>query len=289
MIVTLITGTSSGIGRATAVLLASRGHTVYATMRDTAKSTKLLGMAEAAGTSVRVVALDVTDDDSVRAGVGAVMADAGRIDVLINNAGIGYNAVVEDLDIERMKSVYDTNVFGAVRCTKAVLPGMRERGSGHIVNVTSIAGRVTAPAQAAYTSSKFAFEAISEHLAQEVSRYGIRVSIIEPGVTRTAILAKNDDFPADTLYQWAYAREFAFYAAGIVANVQPGVVAETIWEAMTTDAPKLRWRCAWACAELDDARRQMSDEDWVALAGTDSDDDYYDGFEAAFGLDIRPA
>ena len=287
MTVSLLTGTNSGIGRSTAVLLAQRGHDVFATMRSPKKAGKLLQMADAAGVTVHVIELDVNSDESVRRGVAEVVERAGQIDVLVNNAGVGYNATIEDLDIERAKEVFDTNVWGAIRCTQAVLPAMRERRGGHIVNVSSIAGLVSAPAQAAYTSSKWALECLSEHLAQEASYYGVRVSIVEPGVTRTAILAKNADLPESTAYGWIYEREFAFYAAGAAANVQPETVAETIWTALTTDAPRLRYRVAWSADELAEGRKAMSDEDWIALTSTPHNEDYYAGFQAAFGLDIR--
>ena len=287
--VTVVTGANSGIGRATAVLLAARGHRVFATMRTPAKADKLLAMADTAHTSVEVVALDVNDDASVRDGIAAVVAKAGPVDVLVNNAGIGYNSTVEDLDIGRAKDLFETNFWGAIRCTQAVLPSMRERRSGHIVNISSIAGLVSAPAQLAYTSSKWAMECMSEHLAMEAAHYGVRVSIIEPGVTRTAILAKNTDTPDNSAYGWLYGRELAFYAAGLVANVQPEAVAETIWTALTNAEAKLRYKVAWSAEEFSHGRGHLSDEDWVALAGTELDEDYYAGFQAAFGLDIRPA
>jgi NAD(P)-dependent dehydrogenase (short-subunit alcohol dehydrogenase family) len=232
------------------------------------------------------VTLDVSDDVSVRDGVAEVMAKAGRIDVLVNNAGVGYNATVEDLDIERAKALFETNYWGVIRCAQAVLPQMRARRSGHIVNVSSVAGRISLIGQVAYTSSKWATECLSEHLAQEAAHFGIRVSIIEPGVTRTAMLPKNEDVPNETAYDWAYRREFAFYRSGVTANVQAEVVAETIWVAITALTPKLRYSCAWAGDELAHGHAPMSDEDWVALCSTSTDEAYFAGFRAAFGLDI---
>jgi NAD(P)-dependent dehydrogenase (short-subunit alcohol dehydrogenase family) len=245
-------------------------------------------MAAAAGVTVHPVALDVTDDASVRAGIGEVLERAGRIDVLVNNAGIGYNAVTEDLDIDRCREVFETNFYGIVRCSQAVLPQMRERRSGHIVNVTSIAGKIAAIAQVAYTSSKFAAECLSDSMAQELAHYGIRVSIIEPGITKTAIMAKNADSPEGTVYDWAYRREFQFYAAGLQSNVSPDAVADVIHEAITTDKPKLRWTCAWGAEELIDGRARISDDDWVALGAIDDDQAYFQRFSELFKLDIAP-
>ncbi len=287
--VTVVTGSNSGIGRSAAVRLAAGGHEVYATMRNTDKAGKLLEFAAAAGATVHPIALDVTDDESVRAGMAEIVERAGRpVDILVNNAGIGYNAVTEDLDLDRCREVFETNFYGIVRCSQAVLPSMRERRSGHIVNVTSIAGKIAALAQVAYTSSKFAAECLSDSMAQELAPYGIKVSIIEPGITKTAIMAKNADFPAGTSYEWAYQREFAFYAAGLASNVQPDVVADVIWEAVTTDSPKLRWRCAWGADELIDGRARMTDEEWVSLGAAPDDDAYFARFHELLGLDIRP-
>ena len=143
-LVTVVTGANSGIGRATAIHLAEQGQTVYGTVRDTAKATKLLAMAGDHGVEVKLVELDVGEDASVRDGLASVLAEAGRVDVMVNNAGIAVAGVAEETDPSVYLEHINVNVCGAVRCIKAVLPGMRERGSGVIVNVTSIAGRIAA-------------------------------------------------------------------------------------------------------------------------------------------------
>lgn len=287
MAVILVTGANSGIGRAAAVHLAAAGHTVFGAMRDLGKGDKLHHEAEAAGATVSPVALDVSDDASVRAGVQQVLDAEGRVDVLVNNAGLGYNAAVEDVDIADGKEVFDVNYWGVVRCTQAVLPAMREQGSGTIVNVSSIAGRLAALMQAVYASSKWALECLSENLAQELAPFGIRVKVIEPGVTRTALLAKHQDLRADSVYADAYRRMFAMYATGIEANVRPSVVAEVIQQAIDDPSARLRYACAWAGEQLADGRAGISDEEWIALGAAASDDEYFDRFERAFGLDIR--
>ncbi|MDY7101297.1 MAG: SDR family oxidoreductase [Actinomycetota bacterium] len=288
MTTTLVTGANSGIGRATALELAGQGHDVFASMRNTDKAAKLLELASAAGVRVEVVQLDVSDDASVRDGVASVLERAGSIDVLVNNAGVGYNAVTEDLDLDRTREVFEVNFFGLIRCAQAVLPQMRERGSGHIVNVTSITGKIAALAQTAYSSSKWAAECASEALAQELAPFGIRVSIIEPGVTRTAILPKNSDSPGDSAYDMAYRRLFSFYAAGIAANVQPDVVARTIHEAITDPTPRLRYTCAWGGDTIPEGRERMSDEEWVALGAITDDATYAKEFSSHFGVDVTP-
>jgi NAD(P)-dependent dehydrogenase (short-subunit alcohol dehydrogenase family) len=287
MAVILVTGANSGIGRATAVHLAAAGHTVHGAMRDLGKGGKLQDEAAAAGATVQPVELDVSDDGSVQRGVQQVLDAEGRIDVLVNNAGLGYNRAVEEIDIAEGKAVFDVNYWGVVRCTQAVLPGMRERGEGTIVNVSSVAGRLAALAQAVYASSKWALECLSENLVQELAPFGIRVKVIEPGVTRTALLAKHQELHPESPYADAYRRMFAFYATGIGANVRPSEVARVVEQAIGDDSARLRYVCAYGGEELAGGRAGVSDEDWRALGAAADDDEYFERFERAFGLDIR--
>lgn len=285
--VTVVTGANSGIGRATAVHLASVGHTVYGTVRSEARADKLRAMSEAAGVSVALVELDVADDESVAAGFEQILATAGRVDHLVNNAGVGGNAVVEECPPALFAEVMNVNLNGVVRCVQAVLPQMRERGSGTIVNVTSVAGRLAAVAQAPYTASKWALEGLSEQLAHEVAPFGIRVAIIEPGVTKSAIFAKNVDAPNSTgAYDVQYRRMFQMYAAGIAQATDPFEVAAIIQHAIETDDPRLRYSVSWGGPEIVAGRAALSDEDWVALGLAADDDDYIAGFREAFGVDI---
>ncbi len=283
----LITGANSGIGRATALRLATQGYRVFAAMRDTGKAGKLLDLAGQRGCEVQPVELDVTDDGSVGRGVEQVLKDAGKLDVLINNAGIGWNATTEDIDIEAAKVVFETNYWGVVRCIQAVVPQMRQRGAGHVVNLSSIAGRIAALAQTVYSSSKWALECLSENLAQELAPFGVRVSVIEPGVTRTAILPKNVGHPEPTAYRDAYRRMLQFYAKGIEANVPADDVADVVCGALSDPKPRFRYACAWGGDALASRRASMSDDDWIALGQASSDDDYYANFERLFGLDLR--
>jgi NAD(P)-dependent dehydrogenase (short-subunit alcohol dehydrogenase family) len=283
----LISGANSGIGRATAIRLAAEGYTVFAGMRDVGKAGKVVEGAAAAGTRVEPIALDVNDETSVRDAVAKIESDSGSVDILINNAGIALNAALEDVDIERGKEVFETNFWGIIRCTQAVLPGMRAQGSGHVINISSVAGRIAAIGQLVYSASKWAVEAMSENLAQEMAPFGIRVSIIEPGVTRTAILPKNMGHPEPTEYTDAYRRMLQFYARGIVANTPAEEVAGVIHGAIEDPAPRLRYPCAWGGKELCEGRARLSDEAWVELGACKSDEEYYAAFESCFGLDIR--
>jgi NAD(P)-dependent dehydrogenase (short-subunit alcohol dehydrogenase family) len=290
MSVVVVTGANSGIGRAVAIHLAGRGHTVYGTVRSIERAAKLQSMAADAGAEVRLVQVDIADDESVRAGFADILAEAGGVDVLVNNAGVGGNAVAEECPPALYLDVINVNLCGAVRCLQQVLPGMRERRSGAIVNITSIAGRVAAIGQSPYVTSKWAFEGLSEGLAQELAPFGIRVVIVEPGVTKSAIFAKNIDAPNQSgAYDAAYRRMFQFYAAGIPAATDPLEVARVVEHALTTDQPKLRYPVSWGGEELVEGRERMTDEEWVALGAHEHDTDYYDDFERRFNLALRPS
>jgi NAD(P)-dependent dehydrogenase (short-subunit alcohol dehydrogenase family) len=283
--VAVVTGANSGIGRATAIHLAGVGYDVYGTVRDRARTEKLQAMSAEHGVEIALVELDVADDESVRSGFAKVLADAGAVDVIVNNAGVGGNATVEDCTPEHYLDVMNVNLCGAVRCIQAVLPGMRERGSGAIVNLSSVAGRFGALAQAPYVASKWAMEGMSEELAIEVAPFGVRVVIVEPGVTKSAIFAKNVDLPESDVRH--YQRMMQMYAAGIMQATDPFEVAKVIEHAVTTDAPELRYVVSWGAQELIEGRARMADADWVALGASSDDDEYYDRFRALFGLELR--
>lgn len=179
----VVTGSSSGIGLATALELARKGYFTYATVRNPARAGAL---AEAAkGLSIAIVQLDVTDDYSVRRAVEQILKEKGRIDLLVNNAGYGLGGALEDSSMEEIKNQYETNVFGLIRTTQAVLPAMRKRRSGTIVNISSAAGRIGYPGASVYVSSKHSIEGLSEAMAYELEPFGIRVVLVEPGVIKT--------------------------------------------------------------------------------------------------------
>ena len=285
--IAVVTGANSGIGRATALHLASCGYRVFGTVRSLDKATKLLAAAAERGVTVEVIEMDVSSSESVARGFADIARSAGHIDVLVNNAGIGGNGVVEESSIEMFEASFNVNVSGAIRCIQHVLPGMRERRSGTIVNVTSVVGRLAAIAQAPYVASKWALEGVSEELAHELAPFGIRIAIVEPGVTKSSIFAKNIDAPNSTgAYDAHYRRMFQFYAAGI-ANASPADdVAHVIEHAISTDDPRLRYPCSWGGQSIIDGRELMSDEDWVELGASPDDDAYFSGFRAAFGVNL---
>jgi NAD(P)-dependent dehydrogenase (short-subunit alcohol dehydrogenase family) len=288
MPVAVVTGANSGIGRGTSVHLASHGYRVFGTVRRPGSADKLRAMAEAAGTEVHEIAMDVADDASVHDAFATLLADTGRVDLLVNSAGIAANSVVEEAQPEVLLDVMNVNLCGAVRCLQAVLPSMRERRSGCIVNITSVTGRLGAVGQAPYVASKWALEGLSEELAHELAPFGVRVAIVEPGITKSAMFAKNVDYPDTTgAYGDQYRRMFQMYATGIPQATDPAEVGEVVLHAATTTDPKLRYTCSWGGEELVSGRRRLSDEEWVAL-GAGDDADYYERFEAAFGLAIAP-
>lgn len=287
--IAVVTGANSGIGRATAIHLATEGFVVYGTVRSLDKAAKLGVMAARAGVEVKLVELDVASDKSVAAGFASILAETdGVVDVLVNNAGVGGNAVAEECPPHLYLDIMNINLCGAVRCQQHVLPGMRKRRRGTIVNITSMTGRIAALAQSPYVTSKWALEGLSEGLAQEVAPFGIRVAIIEPGVTKSAIFAKNVDAPNQTgAYDAAYRRMFQMYAAGITNATDPFEVGKVIHHAITTDQPQLRYAVSWGAQELIDGRAAMTDQEWVELGSIEDDEDYYQAFADRFGLPIN--
>ena len=207
MSVVLVTGCSSGFGRLAALRFARSGDTVVATLRDPSptspKAAPLHQARDEEGLAVDVVALDVTDDASVAAAVEGTLERYGRIDVLVNNAGIGIGGAVEDVADADARSVFETNVFGVARVCRAVLPSMRKTGGGVVVNVSSIAGRVSAPFGGWYSASKYALEALTEAMHFELGPFGIRVSLIEPGGFPTEFDTNRMD--AGTMTEGPYA------------------------------------------------------------------------------------
>ncbi|MFK7916947.1 MAG: SDR family oxidoreductase [Ilumatobacter sp.] len=285
--VTVVTGANSGIGRATAMHLASVGHYVVGTVRSLDKADKLLAKADEAGLKIHLAVADVAHDDSVRDGFAEVMSSAGRVDHLVNNAGVGGNAVVEETSSQMYLDVFNVNVCGATRCTQAVLPQMRERGSGTIVNITSVAGRIAALAQSPYVASKWALEGLSEGLAQELAPFGIRVAIVEPGVTKSSIFAKNIDAPNATgAYDVHYRRMFQFYAAGMVGATDAAEVGRVIEQAIGSKSAQLRYPVSWSGPEMAAMHDRISDEDWLELGTIADDAEYIERFNDVFGVDI---
>jgi NAD(P)-dependent dehydrogenase (short-subunit alcohol dehydrogenase family) len=243
----LITGASSGIGLEAAVHLAERGFDVYATVRDLARRSALDAEVARRGVALQVLPLDVTDEASVAAAVDEVVERAGGLFGLVNNAGIVLRGYFEDLTEPEIRRVFETNLFGAMAATRAVLPHMRAAGGGRIVFTTSVGGRVGCLAVSAYCASKFAVEGFGEALAQEVAPYGVRVSMVAPAIVRTPVWQENRGVapaaldPQSPYHRWFVAEE---RLADHLLRSSPTMttdVARTIERALTAARPRLRY------------------------------------------------
>lgn len=271
--VVLITGCSTGIGRATAEYLAARGDTVIATAR---RVSDLEALAKA---GCRTLPLDVRDDASMVAAVGGIESTHGRIDVLVNNAGYSQSGAVESVPIDRVRAQFETNVFGLLRLTQLVLPGMRRRGAGRIVNISSMGGKLVFPGGGVYHASKYAVEALSDALRFEVRPFGVRVILVEPGLIRThfadtvgAHLATmpEDSGSGDAAAVYAEFNEVVArgtreaYQSGPMARMagDPEDVARTIARAIDAERPRARYTVAPSARFFITLRRWLGDAGW---------------------------
>lgn len=248
--VALVTGASSGIGEAAASALAGAGFTVYGTSRRATAGEERDG--------VMFLPLDVTDDESVAGVVDEVLGRSGRIDVLVNNAGVGTAGAAEESSIEQARALFDTNLFGSIRMTRAVLPPMRQQGRGRIINVSSVMGFVPAPFMALYAATKHAIEGYSESLDHEVREYGIRVLLVEPAYTRTSFDA-NAVVADEPLPLYARRRETVdvLIADAVKAGDEPSVVGKTVVAAATDAQPKLRYPAGRLARRVSRLRRYV--------------------------------
>ncbi len=245
--VALVTGTSSGFGLLTAIRLARQGWTVYAGMRDPGRGGELLSRAQAAGVASRIrpVRLDVTREDEVRAAVRTAVAESGRIDALVNNAGFAAGGFFEEVPLARWWEQFETNVFGVVAVTQAVLPVMRAQGGGRIVLVSSVSGRIGFPSLSPYVASKHALEGIGESLRLELAPFNIAVSLVEPGAYRTPIWRKGLQEAAvpaaDSPYAPLYRKLQPMLERSASQGGDPEAVAAVIVRALTDRRPRLRY------------------------------------------------
>ncbi len=278
----LITGSSSGIGFSTAVELARAGHKVYATMRKPAGAPQLAQLAARENLPIEIMPLDVDSDESVRACFAAI---SGPIDVLVNNAGIETHGSIEELSMDSLVAVMNTNYFGAVRCIKAVLPAMRERREGCIINVSSVSGHIASSPLGAYAASKFALEAISEVLAGEGKPFNIRVAVVEPGIQDTK-MAQDIAMSGESIYRQP-ARFSGFFRAALENPVSPDATAAVIRNIIESGTWQLRHLSGPSAAALVAWRKAMTDEEWINWSAQD-DEPWYEAVQKDFGLDARP-
>ena len=242
--VAIVTGTSSGIGFETSLALAREGYFTYATMRDTAKSNKIKEIAQKENLKINVLELDVDDEKSVKSAIAQILDQKQRVDVLVNNAGWGLWGCVEDVSIDEFKEQFETNFFSIIRLIQEVAPAMRKQGSGTIVNVSSVVGRIGFPASPAYISSKFALEGLSESLRFEFAPFGVNVIIIEPGVIKTNFMknmkmAKKSEL--DTIYKDITTKVVSGVKMMVEMGTPPKEVANTIVKAIKDKNPLPRY------------------------------------------------
>jgi NAD(P)-dependent dehydrogenase (short-subunit alcohol dehydrogenase family) len=249
MSVVLISGCSSGFGQAAALAFAKAGDTVYASMRDLAKAAPLRQAAKVAGVDVSIVALDVTRPSTFAGAIEAIVAEAGRIDVLVNNAGVLHVGALEDLGERELREVMETNFFGALLLTLAVLPQMRRQRSGHVIMMSSLSGVAGLPGDVAYTASKFAVEGATESLRHEVDRWGIHLALVEPGMYATRIFEPSlpgesvlpAGYPAESPYRELVEHKLRELHARIPHALDPGIIGELLVQISRSDGSQLRW------------------------------------------------
>jgi NAD(P)-dependent dehydrogenase (short-subunit alcohol dehydrogenase family) len=267
--VSVVTGSSSGIGYETALILARNGFKTYATMRNIEKGVSLNSIAEKENLFIKIVQLDVTDQSSVKNAVETIHDESGKIDVLINNAGYGLVGALEDVSMEEIKSQFETNFYGLIRVTQAVLPIMRNQGSGKIVNISSGAGRFGFPTGSIYVSTKFAVEGLSESLAYEVEPFGIKIILVEPGVIKTNFFNASNTTKKSLNPNSPYFKMYQNMGSGFSKMIEngstPDIVAKTVLEAISNDMPKLRYLSGNDVKQLLEGKTNMSDEDFFSM------------------------
>jgi len=282
----LITGTSKGIGFEAALAFGRAGHKVFATMRNPSQAPQLAETAAREKLSIAVSTMDVDSDQSVNHAIAAIHKDHGPIDVLVNNAGVERAGAVEELPMADFRAVMETNYFGALRCIQALVPHMRKRRTGCIVNVTSIGGRISSPPLTPYNATKWALEALSEGLAGEMKTFNVRVAIVEPGIIDTSMARRITDEPAQSPYRQR-ARFAALFQAALQSPAPPSLVGQKILEIVESGTWQLRHPVGPDAVPFLVWRRKMTDEEWVDLNAGD-DETWNRRLESEFGLDTRP-
>jgi NAD(P)-dependent dehydrogenase (short-subunit alcohol dehydrogenase family) len=281
----VVTGASRGIGLAIAVELARAGHQVVATMRNAAGSPELGERAAKEKLPIRIEMLDVDSDESVKQAFGRILGQ-GPVDVLVNNAGIERTGAIEETRLADFRTCMETNYFGAIRCIQAVIRPMRERGSGAIINVTSVAGKISMSPFGPYSASKFALEAMSEVLAQELRAFGVRVAIVQPGIIDTRMARNIEGMSGSKVYPQVRRCAVLFEAAMAAGAGQPQVVGQRVREIVESGTWQLRHPVGPDAEPFLGWRGSMNDEKW-AQWGAQSDSDWLKSVKADFGMDLK--
>jgi len=267
--IALVTGSSSGIGLETSLALAKDGYRTFASMRNTGKATELQEAAKKENLSIDVIELDVDKEDSIISAVKKVMSEAGRIDVLVNNAGYGQFGCTEDVPIEDFRKQFETNFFSIVRIIQEVAPIMRKQGSGVIVNISSVVGRMGLPGSTAYISTKFALEGLSECLRYELGQFGVKTTIIEPGVIKTNFI-KSMHIPESKLdpkYKELSDKILSGLKMMVEMGTAPSQVADVVIKAIHDKEILPRYTAGTDAAMFMEAKKMKTDIEFEKYMG----------------------
>jgi NAD(P)-dependent dehydrogenase (short-subunit alcohol dehydrogenase family) len=266
----VVTGSTSGIGFETSLLLAKNGFHTYATVRNLDKAKEIRDISDKGELPIQVIELDVDSDKSVEDAIGSILNERKRIDVLVNNAGYNMQGALEDLSMDEIKALFETNLFGAIRVMKAVLPIMRKQRGGTIVNISSMGGRFAFPLNSVYHGTKFALEGISESVHLETEPFGLRVVLVEPGFTKTNISTntKVGQKAAEPSSPYAPKVQTMQKVWGHIFDQKaapPEEVARVILKAVTSDNPSMRYTAGDDAKQMMEARKAMSDPEFEGL------------------------
>jgi NAD(P)-dependent dehydrogenase (short-subunit alcohol dehydrogenase family) len=265
--VALVTGSSRGIGFVTSTTLARNGFLTYASMRNLHKEKEIRLVVDKEKIPLKTIQLDVTDSNSVDNAIKSIMDQSGRIDVLVNNAGYGLVGAFEELSMEEIKQQYETNLFGVMRVTQAVLPIMRKQKSGIIVNMSSGAGRFGYPNGSAYVSTKFALEGLTESVAYEVEPFGIKIVLVEPGFVRTNfsnVVAKKSQ-STNSQYSKMTEKMAASIEQMKLKSSPPELVANVVLEVVTSKNPNLRYLAGKDVEKWMEQKKHMTDREFFSM------------------------
>lgn len=273
--IALVTGSSSRIGFKTSLCLARNGIYTYATMRNLSKSNEILGYAGKENLPLKILCLDVTDEESISESIDKIISEKSRIDIVVNNAGYSLLGPLEQLHIDEIKEEFETNFFGIIKLIQNALPIMRKQGYGRIINISSLAGRIGFPLSSAYVSSKFALEGLVESLRYEVQPFGIHICLIEPGVIKTnfvnnmklgknvitSSISNNDNSPYVEIIQ----KRISAFKPRFEKGSSAGDVADMVLEAVTSDNPKTRYLVGKDALKMMEKRKNTTDEEFAKL------------------------
>jgi NAD(P)-dependent dehydrogenase (short-subunit alcohol dehydrogenase family) len=280
----IITGSNKGIGLETALIFGRAGYKVLATMRNLNNAEELKEKIKTENLQISIYEMDVNSDTSVKNCIKTIILENKKVDIIINNAGIERHGSVEDMDLSEFKEIMETNYFGVLRCVKEIVPHMRLNKSGQIINIASVAGKISNSPLGGYAASKFALEAISEALAQELKPFNIKVTIIEPGIIDTK-MARDIKNNRKSIYQQSN-RFGGLFAASLKNPTTPSYAANEILKVVDSNTWELRHPVGPDAKPFIEWRASLTDEEWINWHAA-NDEYWYNSVETSFGLNAR--